>query len=163
MTLSSEEEVKRALGISSFRELSKERMLAFAAAMPDMASEVRMKLIEQLPAFEKFALDAVSAVERAFDSSLSSNQRSQDQATEAFSEVRGLIKGELDRDDLSEDHRRFLIQSALSTAEAQALTDSENKNFLAGALRTVGATAAIVAAAAVVMVGGRLIIGEDAS
>jgi hypothetical protein len=161
--LANEEAVKRALGISSFRELSKDKMLAFAAAMPDMANEVRVKLIEQLPGFQKFALDAVSAVERAFDSSLSANEHSQDQATEAFAEVRGLIKGELDRDDLREDHRQFLIRAALGTAESEARMDGDNKRFLAGALKTVGATAVIAAAAAVVLVGGRLVIGEDAS
>jgi hypothetical protein len=163
MTLASEEAVKKALGISSFRELSREKMLAFAAAMPDMANEVRLKLIEQLPSFQKFALDAVSTVERTFDSTLLANEHSQDQATQAFAEVRGLIKGELDRDDLDEDHRQFLIQSALSTAESQALIDSENKHFLAGQLKTVGATAAVAITAAIVLVGGRLMIGGEES
>ncbi|MEV6796027.1 hypothetical protein AB0M87_29440 [Streptomyces sp. NPDC051320] len=38
--------VKRKLGIPDSRNLSKEKVLKFAAAMPQMATEVRLKLIE---------------------------------------------------------------------------------------------------------------------
>lgn len=44
MSLDSEDEVKKALGIESWRNLSKDRIVKFAAMMPDMGREVTMKI-----------------------------------------------------------------------------------------------------------------------
>jgi len=161
MSLASEDDVKKALGISSFRELSKDKMLAFAAAMPDMANEVRVKLIEQLPSFQKFALEAVSFVERAHSATIDANEKSRAGAHEAFAEVRRLIKGELDQEGISDEQRRFLIETAVETADKEAAKDTENKRFLDSALKTVGVAAGIAALAAVVFVGGKVIIRND--
>lgn len=161
MSLASEDDVKKALGISSFRELSKDKMLAFAAAMPDMANEVRVKLIEQLPSFQKFALEAVSFVERAHSVTIDANEKSRADAHEAFAEVRRLIKGELDREGISDEQRRFLIETAVETADKEAAKDTENKRFLDSALKAVGVAAGVAALAAVVFVGGKVIIGND--
>lgn len=161
MSLANEDEVKKALRINTFRELSKEKMLAFAAAMPDMANEVRVKLIEQLPSFQKFALDAVGFVERAHSSTIEANEKSRTDAHEAFADVRRLIKGELDREDISEEQRRFLIETAVETADKESTKDTENKRFLDSALKTVGVAAGVAAVAAVVFVGGKVMIGND--
>lgn len=163
MALDSEDEVKKALGIDSWRNLSKEKMLAFVAAMPEMANDVRLKLIEQLPAFQKFALDAVGLVERAHASTLQANSQSQSGVHEAFEEVRALIKGELDREELSEEHSRFLIGAAMDTAKMESEKDTENKQFHDGLLKTVGAVAGVAVLTAVVLVGGKIMISRGGS
>lgn len=45
MTLSSEDDVKKALNIDSWRNLSKDKLLAFVAEMPHMNKEVALKAI----------------------------------------------------------------------------------------------------------------------
>ncbi|MEU8509564.1 hypothetical protein AB0C40_33740 [Streptomyces brevispora] len=59
------DDMARKLGISHWRNLSKDKVLKFAAAMPEMATEARLELIEQFPAFKdlgKADIDAVAEV-----------------------------------------------------------------------------------------------------
>ncbi len=158
MTLNDEESVKKALGINSFREMSKEKMLSFAATMPDMAKEVRLKLIEQIPAFREFALDAVNVAERTFTRTMDSNDEGRDQLHDAFADVRNAIKGQLAHDDITEEHRRYLIEKLIQVSQAESEKDSENKQFNAqqtdATRKTVVTLAGIGVIAAVVLAGG---------
>lgn len=131
MTLNDEESVKKALGISSFREMSKEKMLSFAASMPEMAKDVRLKLIEQIPAFREFALDAVNAAEQTFTRTVDSNDDARDQLHDAFADVRDAITSQLAHDGISEEHRRLLTEQLIRLSQQESEKDSENKHFLA--------------------------------
>jgi hypothetical protein len=161
MSLGSEEDVKKALGIKSFRELSKEKVLALAASMPEMANEVRLKLIEQIPAVQKFALDAVNAVERTFSKTIDSDDESGKRLQESFSDIRKVIQGELDRDDISEEHRRFLMKKLLDTSKTESEKDTESKKFRAEqAAETRNSVLMIVGLAvltAILFAGGKVI------
>lgn len=64
MKYENEAEVKKALGIESFRNLSKGNVMRFAAMMPDMDKDVALRIIETFPEFKDFALNAVQAIER---------------------------------------------------------------------------------------------------
>lgn len=67
MKYKNEAEIMRALGIDTWRHLSKEKTVRFAAMMPDMDTEVAMKIVEQFPEFRKFATDAFGAIEKAHE------------------------------------------------------------------------------------------------
>jgi hypothetical protein len=167
MTLDSEDAVKKALGINSFREMSKEKMLAFAASMPDMANEVRLKLIDQIPGFQKFALDAVNAVERTFEKTLESVDKNQEELRDSLGDIRSVIKGRLDRDGISEEHERFLVEKLLETGGMEAEQATENKKFKGEQAnetrKSVLALAGIGLVAAVVLAGGKVMIGRGGS
>jgi hypothetical protein len=156
MKYKNEAEIKQALGIESWRNLSKDKMIRFAAMMPNMDTEVALKIVEQFPVFKDFAKDAVSAIERAHESTLSANAQSQEHVHRACQDVRDILKGELSKDDLSWEEKKFLIEQIQDTARMQFKKDSENKQFLDGALKKVlvGATAAL--ALCVAFVGGRV-------
>lgn len=63
-------------------------MIKFAAMVPDMDTEVALKIIEQFPVFKEFAMDAVNAMEKAHESKLSANTQSQENVHQAFQEIR---------------------------------------------------------------------------
>ncbi|MFD4716732.1 hypothetical protein ACFWN5_44810 [Streptomyces sp. NPDC058430] len=156
MKYKNQAEIKKALGIEDWRNLSKDKVIRFAAMMPNMDTEVALKIIEQFPSFKDFAKDAVSAIERAHESTLSANNQSQEHVHRACQEVRDILKGELDKDNLSWEEKKFLIEQIQETARMQFQKDSESKQFLDGALKKVlvGATAAV--ALCVAFVGGRV-------
>lgn len=165
MPLDSEEEVKKALGIKSFREMSKEKTLALYAALPDMANEVRLKLIEQIPTVQKFALDAVNVIEQTFEKTLESTDKSQEKLHDSFSEVRSVLKGELARDDISEEYRRYLIEQLGDDLKEQASKDTENKEFVAAQAddtrKSVIIITGIAILAGVVLAGGKVMLSRD--
>src|SRR6478752_4576238 len=101
MGYNNEAEIKQALGIESWRNLSKDKMIRFAAMMPDMDKEVALRIVEQFPVFKEFALDVVANMERVQEATLSANTQSQEHVHRSLSEIREILKGELNKDDLS--------------------------------------------------------------
>jgi hypothetical protein len=158
MEYKNEAEVKQALGIESWRNLSKDKVIRFAAMMPDMSSEVALKIIEQFPVFKDFAMDAVDALEKAHESTLLANKQSQEHVYRALEEVREILKCELDKSDLSWEQRREIIELIQETGRLAVQKDSENKKFLDGALNKVLLGTGAVVALGVAFVGGRIMV-----
>lgn len=163
MTLSSEEEVKRALEIDTWRNLSREKVLRFAAMMPDMDREVALRIVQQLPVFTRFALDALGVIERAHQATLNSNRDSQDKVHEALKDYRDVLKGELAHDSLSVDERQRIREALKDAVDKEYEKDSENKRFIDGLFTKAAAGAGMAVLAAIVFVGGKVALqaGED--
>jgi hypothetical protein len=162
VSLDSEDAVKKVLGINSFRELSKEKMLAFAATMPDMAQEVRLKLIEQIPGFQKFALDAINAAERTFTATLSNEEHRGDRLNDSMADIRDAIKTQLAGDDVTDEHARFLIDKLIETGHIEAEDQKESRAHdavQAGESRkSITTLAGIGLVSAIVVAGGRVML-----
>lgn len=158
MKYKNELEVKQALGIESWRNLSKDKMIRFAAMMPDMETEVALKVIEQFPVFKDFAVDVVDAMEKGHKATLSANLQSQEHVHQAFREIREILKGELDKEDLSWEERKYIIEQIQETGRQEFRKDSENKQFLDRVLKgvLVGAGGALVAG--LVFVGAKVMV-----
>ncbi|MFF3201750.1 hypothetical protein [Streptomyces sp. NPDC002962] len=154
-----EAEIKRALGIQSWRNLSKEKVIKFAAMMPDMATEVRLKIIEQFPAFKDLAKNSVDSVKQAHESTLSANGKSEENFHQASQQHRDALKDDRSRDDLSWEQRQFLHECFQQNVGQAFQKDSESKRFLDRGLRTVAVSAGAAIALGAVFVGAR-IIGE---
>ncbi|MEU9199042.1 hypothetical protein [Streptomyces sp. NPDC048332] len=154
-----EAKIKRALGIDSWRNLSKDKVVKFAAMMPDMATEVRLKIIEQFPAFKDLAKNSVDSVKQAHESTLSANEKSQDHFHRASQQYRDMLARELNRDDLSWEQRQTIHESFQRNVAMESQKDSETKQFLDRGLRTVAVTAGAAIALGAVFVGAR-VLGE---
>ena len=157
MGYANEIEIKQALGIESWRNLSKEKIIQFASMMPDMETELALKIIEQFPVFKDFAIDVVDAMEKSQAAVLSANSQSQDHVHQAFGEIREILKNELSKDGLSWDEKKYLIEQIQETGRMEFQKDSENKHFLDDVLDKflVGAGGALVAG--LVLVGVKVV------
>ncbi|WP_328365744.1 hypothetical protein OG800_35905 [Streptomyces sp. NBC_00445] len=110
MRYKDEDEIKHALGIDSWRNLSKDKMIRFVAMMPDMGTEVALKIVEQFPAFKDFAQNVVDAMKKSHEATLSANKESQEHVHRAFQDLRDTLKNELDKGDLTWEQKRELIE-----------------------------------------------------
>jgi hypothetical protein len=158
--LNSEEEVKEALGIDSWRNLSKDKVVRFAAMMPDMSKDVAIKVIEQFPKFKELALDALNFADKAHGSTLNSNAQSQERVYNAYQDIREALKAELERDDLSAEDRRILIEQLMRTGDKVFEKDTENKQLLDGLFKKALLVTGAVVASGFVFVGGKVMIGR---
>ncbi|MFF4650884.1 hypothetical protein [Streptomyces sp. NPDC001380] len=158
MRYKSEDEIKQALGIETWRHLSKDKMIRFAAMMPDMGTEVALKIVEQFPTFKDFATGVIGAVEKAHESTLSSNNQSQDHFYQACQQTREILRGELDKDYLSPEDKKFVIEQLMELARMEFCKDSESKQFLDAGLKRVLAVAGVALALGVAFVGGKVIV-----
>ena len=129
MQYTNDDQIKKALGIGSWRELSKEGVTRFVAMTPDMDKEVALKIVEQLPAFTDFALEAVNVMQKAQEAALADNRQSQAQVHEAWQEIREILKGHLDEEDLTWEQKRELFELIMETGKQESAKDTENKQF----------------------------------
>lgn len=157
MEYKNELEIKQALGIDSWRELSKDKMVRFYGMLPDMDKELALKVVEQFPSFKEFAQTAVESMETSHRSTLDSNERSGHHAHDAYRDVRTALKAELDRDDVTWEQRQWIIEQMQDTARQQFAKDSENKRFLDSALGKVVVGAGGAVAVALAALGGRIV------
>ncbi|WP_411147583.1 hypothetical protein [Streptomyces sp. A30] len=156
MKYKDEDEIKHALGIDSWRNLSKDKMIRFVAMMPDMGTEVALKIVEQFPAFKDFAQNVVDAMKKSHESTLSANKESQEHVHRAFQELRDTLKNELDKGDLTWEQKKELIEKMQEAVREESQKDSENKRFLDGALKKVMVLGGTALALGVAFVGGRV-------
>lgn len=163
MKYKNENEIKQALGIDSWRHLSKEKMVKFVAMMPDMDTEVALKIVEQFPEFKTFALNVMDAVKKSHESTLSANKESQEYVHLAFQDFRETLKRELERGELTWEQRREILEKMQEAVREEAQKDSENKRFLDGALKKVVMVGGAAIALGVAFVGGRIMAGSQDS
>ena len=84
MGYKSEAEVERVLGIDSWRNLSKDKVFQFAAMMPEMDTDVALKIIEQLPEYRKLLTDGLQLLKEEHETTLKYNSQSQDNVHRAY-------------------------------------------------------------------------------
>ncbi|MFE1507014.1 hypothetical protein [Streptomyces sp. NPDC058726] len=156
MKYKNEDQIKQALGIESWRNLSKDKMVKFVAMMPDMDTEVALKIVEQFPEFKDFALNVMDVIKKSHESTLSANKESQEYVHLAFQDLRETLKRELDRGELTWDQRREILEKMQQAVREEALKDSENKRFLDGAFKRVVMVGGAAVALGVAFVGGRI-------
>lgn len=146
--LVTEDQVKKALKIKSFRNLSKDKVMEFISLIPNMDKDVAISIINQFPNFANFGISAIAQLNTTCDQVLKSNDESRKDAVKAYQTILNGLDRRLQRDDLSEEDRKSITNDMLEVADRIAELDEKNKKFLKKLFTT---TASIV--------GGALIVG----
>lgn len=157
MTFESEDAVKKALGIETWRNLSKANVMRFAALMPDMDREVMLAIVAQFPVFTQFAVKTMAVLGDAARESRGSNDASQAELGKGRAHLRETIARELARDDLTVEDRKYWVDQLQKSLADQGHDDARNKAFLVDVLNRQTAVAGAALIAAVVFVGGRVL------
>ncbi|TFD15781.1 hypothetical protein [Cryobacterium sp. TMT2-23] len=161
MKYKTEAQIMKALEIDSWRNLSRDKVVKFAAMMPQMDKEVQLRIIEKLPEFTSFAREMADIMERGNESTRDFNQRSQDNVYEAWRDVRAILARQLDKEDVSPEERVRIFELLMETANKASQKDSENKKFLAALAKTAALTITVSVLAAVVFVGGQFMLEQQ--
>ena len=74
--LVTEEAVKEALQIDSFRNLSKDKIMQFASMIPNMDKDVAISIINQFPSYAESAISMVEQLKNTCDSAIEANKDS---------------------------------------------------------------------------------------
>lgn len=64
MTTTAPEKLKKTLGIYSWRQLSKEHVIQFASALPQLDKEVAINIVRQFPNFKDLATSALAQLQK---------------------------------------------------------------------------------------------------
>jgi len=144
MKFSNEIAVMSALGLQSWRNLSKDNVFALASMIPDMDKDVALKIVEQIPELTQLALRALETVEAQHERSLDFNEKSNQRVHASYEDFREILKVELNRE-LTPKQRADIYKLLMESADKQSVKDTENKRFLEGLFSKAAIVGAVLA------------------
>ena len=156
-----EQSVMQKLGISSWRNLSKDKFMNFVSMMPEMSDEVRIKIIEQLPQFAKLCTEGLDTAKEAFTKVLDKNDKTTTALVNEIGLIRDSIAKELDKDDLSSEDRRFIIEQLMEIAKMYNNMDERNKKFFDTTFGKLLMGIGALVGAVIVFVGGKYLLSSS--
>ncbi|MCB4943710.1 hypothetical protein LGV92_06415 [Streptococcus mutans] len=128
--LVSVEEVKNALNIESFRNLSKDKVMEFISLIPNMDKDLAIKIVEQFPSYADYSQNIVKQLNMLCEKALDRNDNGQKEAIEAYRKVLDELSVLLQKEETSVDERKYITEQMIATADKIAAKDTENKEFL---------------------------------
>ena len=146
--LVSEGQVKEALQISNFREISKDKIMEFVSLIPNMDKEVAIAIINQFPVFADSANNMIAQLNVMCDNVIKDNNSSQKDAVEAYKMILQNLSELLKKENTSKGERDKITEKMIMVADKISAKDTENKDFLNGIIK-YGAP----------IVGGALLLG----
>ncbi len=160
MEYANEDELKQRMNIDSWRNLSKDKFIAFVSDLPNMSDEVAKKVIEQFPDFKTLVLGSLEHVQQQAEGAVGVNWKSQKKVHKAFAQYREMLSRELDRENVTTEDRFRILQMLREAIADEAKKDSEHKAFAMKALTVVAGVATVVVAAGVAALGGKSGMGD---
>ncbi|MFD1722115.1 hypothetical protein [Amnibacterium endophyticum] len=155
MQFENETQVKEALEIGSWRNLSKDKFMTFVSALPDIDKDVAVAIVGQFPDFKALAAGGVETLKQGWDGALAENRKSQKQAAKAVERYMDALDRELLRNHWTNEERFELLRMLNAASQQVDSKDSENKAWLLKGLSVVAGAGVLALAAAVTVLGGK--------
>ena len=125
-----EKAVKRALGIDSFRNVSKDKIMEFASLIPYMDKDVAIAIINQFPVYADFGKATIEQYTQACSNILEKNKESQMAVINGYQTILDALAKRIEKENISEIERKSITEDMIAVADKIAEADLQNKNFL---------------------------------
>ena len=133
--LVSEEQVKKALQIDSFRNLSKDKIVEFASLIPHMDKDVAIAIINQFPAYVESSRNMIEQYNAMCDKVLQSNDDSRKDAVMAYKTILDDLSILLKQDGITPEQQEKITDKMILVADKIADLHEDNRNFLEGSIK----------------------------
>ena len=139
----SEEAVKKALQIDSFRNLSKEKVMEFTSMIPYMEKEVAMEVIKQFPIYVDFAKEEY------------------EKAVDAHQFVLESFSKQLENENLTAEERANLSDKMIAEAEKITELYLQQQKFHERIIKTIGGVVTVTLGVTLTLLGLKVIGSDD--
>lgn len=129
------------LGIKSWREMSKAKIVKFASNLHKMDPEVAKAAIAQFPHYAELANAMINSYKETAIEVMRSNETTVKVRMEAYISVLNSLQKQLEFDELTDDSRQHINECMVDIAREIGDIDHDNKAFLMGMLRVAGGVA----------------------
>jgi hypothetical protein len=148
------------LGIESWSNLPKEKFTTFFSMMPEMSDEVRLKIIEQMPQFNKLCIESLGAIKEFFEKMIDSNERITMALIKGIDSISEILSKELDKESLSTEERNNIIEKLMEIVKIYNEIHDRNKSFFDTAYGKVITGIGLFLGAALILVAGAAMAGR---
>lgn len=156
----SEEAVKKALKIDSFRNLTKDKVMEFTSMIPYMEKEVAIEIIKQFPVYVEFAESAIEKYTQLCKTILETNKEEYEQAVHAHQYVLETFAKQLEQENLTSEERRAFSEKMIEEAEKITELYLQQQKFHERVLKTIGGVVTLALGVTVTVLGLKA-IGSD--
>lgn len=155
-----EKKVLKKLGISDFRHMTKDKIVAFATMLPKMDPEVAKKALEQFPEFAKTATEIVCYYKELVEKGFDYNDASVKSFYLTCDAIIDTLNEQLKDGNLSFQEKQIIIDKMIELAKMKSDKDTENKQFIVDALKGAGLFALGVVASIATVLGVQTQMGK---
>lgn len=145
--LLTEQQVKDALGVYDFQNLSQDQIEKIVSIIPAMDKEVAIAIMNQFPKYSESANAILAQLNVFYDRAMKSNDASQRDAVSTYRKILDDLSERIKKEDLTFKEKKEITNCMIDIADRIAEKDSENKKFLEKILKGVGVTLGTVALA----------------
>ena len=152
-----EAQVLKNLNIKDFRHLPKEKVMPMATMLDKMNPEVAKKALEQFPEFTKTMREIFADFKHSLDEGLRLNAEGVKSYYETCDAIISSCQKELEKEDLSFEERRFVLEQMVSVAKLKGEKNTEDKKFIALMSFTRLASISLLVGVLITALGGNFI------
>lgn len=160
MKYKNEMQIKKALGIETWRNLSRDKVIRFAAMMPDMDKEVMLEIIKTFPEFAKYGNDLLESLRETIQTTVDKNSEDYRMGLAIIQRTQDICSEQLNRTDISAEERVLIWNNLMEVTRMIPTMDKGNKKFYEFLNNKYFTTTAAALAAAVVFIGGKVVLDQ---
>lgn len=134
--LLTEEDVKKELGITDFRSISKEKIVSFVNMMPKLDKELAINIIEQFPSYVTMANSMVDNLISLCNNALKEAKVAEVEAINAYKVVLETIRKELEDGIATPEERETYNKQMIEVADKISEIDARKKRWLSEVVKT---------------------------
>ena len=129
------EQVKKVIGIESFRNITKDKVVEFVSLIPHMEKEVATTIINQFPSYVEMAKSIIVELNGMCETAMDKASESQKDAIAAYKLILVDLGKLLEKEYLTEGERDKITDKMILVANKIAEKDSEYKAFLVNVVK----------------------------
>ncbi|SDB25229.1 hypothetical protein SAMN02910317_01225 [Ruminococcaceae bacterium FB2012] len=129
-TYVTEQQVKEALKIDSFRNITKDKIMEFVSLIPNMDKDVALSIINQFPTYVDMVKCMTEQLGKTCEIAMSDNSANQSEVNSAYKTIIDSLAEALNREDITPEERDSITNKMIQVADKMAEKDSENKRFI---------------------------------
>ena len=160
MKYKNEIQIKKALGIESWRNLSRDKVVRFAAMMPDMDKEVMLEIIKTFPEFTNYGNDLLKSLRKTIQETVDKNSEDYRMGLAIIQETQVICREQLNRTDISVEERILIWNNLMEVTKLVPVMDKENKKFYEFLNNKYFKATAAALATALVFIGGKVMLDQ---
>lgn len=124
-----EQKVLKKLNIEDFRHLTKDKVITMATMLDKMDPEVAKKAIEQFPDFSKTMKEIFVDFKKSIDKAIDTDETRVDSFYSTCDAIISSCQQELEKNELSFDERKQIIDKMIFIATMKSEKDTEGKRY----------------------------------
>jgi hypothetical protein len=125
-TKTDEEQIKEQLGITTWRELSKDKFFDFLQLSPRIDKELHLKILEQVPNFVTLTKEVLANITAIVEQ----NEKSTTEVIEALKLIINSLDNFAQKDDLTEEEKKLYVEAILKVADILDGVKKRDQDFL---------------------------------